>query len=188
MSFKIYKAIGYGAFFDEGTYHNLSDAVFENSVDGEVNQLIVDSLKKTPKTKFDHLFLETQEMAEKCHVDYPKTFSGCVHYAAFIDRKNAPIIIAPPLYAKSWYRWDDAIDYYHVYDTDDHIKVIDRPINPYNFWMDAKTGENIVSDYDYHGSQCMNMVPGIPLSVKLIAEKLGLDWKKLGPMAATWWS
>lgn len=192
MGFKIYKAIGYGAEFPEGTYHNLSDTVFEDSVKGEVDKLIVDyvnSQAKGTRNPFDHTFLETKTSADMCRCEYPETYSGCVLYTAFIDRKQAPIILMPPLYAKTWYRWDDAIDYYEASDTDDHIKVIDRPINPYNFWMDANTGENIISDYDYSGSQCMNnMVPGIPFSVKLIADKLGLDWKILRPMAATWWS
>ena len=200
MSFKIYKAIGYGGYFIKGFYLNTLCDQFEDGVNGEVNQLVIDNLKAST-SRYDHVFLETEEMAKKCNVKYPQTFSECVKYAAFLDRDMVkentpletslvPIIVMPPLYAKSWHRWDDSIDYYSALDIDDHYISLEKPINPYNYWMDAETGENIMNDYDhYSNSQCMNnMVPGIPFSVKLIAEKLGFDWKILRPMAATWWS
>jgi hypothetical protein len=178
MGIRIHKAVGYG-----GIHPNIVEASAywdENGIDGEVNQLIVENIPKADR--YDHLFLETAEMAEKYHWEYPKQFWECINHTEYEISDPGYTLIIPPIYIKDWHRYDDNIDYC---DSDSEnpetvIKILERPIFPYRYWMDPIT-------FELRKYEEPKLIPSIPTSVKLIAEKIGMDWKTLKPMVATWW-
>lgn len=187
MSIRIHKAVGYGG------YHPNNVALFEyldeHGVDGEVNQLIVDNLPT--KDHRDHLFLETENMAKTYEKSYPKQFLNCIHHCEYELDTHGYTLIIPPIYAEDWHRYDDSIDYFDANYNDPQtvVKILDGPIYPYSNWMDPETFEVIDTDYYYEERKYMTPtpIPSIPTSVKLIATKIGMDWKTLKPMVVTWW-
>src|ERR1019366_2995403 len=173
MGIRIHKAVGYG-----GIHPNVVEAFAywdENGIDGEVNQLIVDAIS-TVFSRYDHLFLETAEMAEKYHLEYPKQFWECIHHTEYEISDPGYTLIIPPIHIKDWHRYDDNIDYC---DSDSEnpatvIKILDRAIYPYSEWMDPITFEIIPHDV-YYGQRKYEEpkpIPSIPTSVRLISEKI----------------
>lgn len=194
MGFKIHKVLGYGVIYPnaEELFEFLDDSSTHN--DNEVDDLITEYLKThTRKTDYhDNLFLETKEMAEKYNTPYPKHVMDCIKHTEYEVSTEGHIVIIPPIWIKYWYRWDDNIDYCEA-DTEDtttKVKFLDRPIHPYSTWIDSVTFETINHE-DYYGLrryQEPKPIPGIPTSVRLIADYINLDWKTLRPMVVTWWS
>ena len=191
MGIRIHKAIGYGAIIPN--IDEIMECLDENSIDGEVNQLIVDAIAKEENNR-NNLFLETQKMADTHGWKYPKYFYECILYTEYPDRKGGHTLIVPPMYVDKWRRYDDIIDYYNadLTDCDTKIKIINKPIYPYIDYMDPVTFEHISENDEYlmryDDEIKIKPVPGIPASVRVISDKIGIDWKTLKPMAATWWS
>lgn len=185
MGNRIHKALGYGGYHENNI--KLFEHLDEHGVDGEVDQLLTSHLADNNH----ELFLETAELVEKYNGTYPKQFLECVWHCAYELDDEGPTIIIPPRHVDKWYRYDDIIDYFDADHTDPQItvKILDTPIYPYNDWMDPITLEKISTNEYHDGRRFIEPLPspGIPLSVRLIADKIGMDWKSLTPMIVTWW-
>lgn len=59
------------------------------------------------------------------------------------------VIVFTIPWQKDWYRYDDIIDYYqwHKKSIGPHVKVINRPIYPYDFYINSKTGNRVKFEY-----------------------------------------
>jgi hypothetical protein len=183
MGYRICKMIGYG-----GTHPNdasLRDALFENENAGEVNDLIKDAKGCS---------LEKQEFLAKINLSYPKYFNELVKSVGTVDEETGIWIITTPSFYIDWYRSDSTIDWCEEHPKNDfttRITELDRPIYPYTEWMNTDTGEYSKPGEDeapYDLRRPANIVPGVPVVIKIIAEHLGFDWKTLRPKLAVWWT
>jgi hypothetical protein len=194
MGIRNHKAIGYGLFY-EGV-HTLLERLDESAVKGEVDSLIREHLSTHERIRGvdDNLFLETAKMAEKYgKTEYPETFLYCIKSTVY-DEDDGYLLIIPPIYIDQWSRYDDIIDYCEIAFKEDEefvtkIQELNHPIYPYSTWVNPETFIPIPADEYYTEAKYKEPkpIPGIPTSVKLIATKIGIDWKKLKPMIATWW-
>lgn len=193
MGIRIRKIIGYGAIFPG--WREAFELLDKNSVNGEVNNLMVDNIPNA--TKYDHQFMETEQFVNKnLKQSYPKLFSDCIHYAEYTDDEGGYVVIMPPIWSTTWIRYDDVIDHYDYIgqDMETIVRILDRPIYPFNDWMDPETGERIsdvrngtILAKEYLPKVVPDIVPIVPFSVRLLADQIGMNWKDLRPMSITWW-
>lgn len=177
MSIRVHKAIGYG-----GIFSNISSVIEnldQNGVDGEIDKLIHDNLENNEK----ELFLETEHMASKLNTPYPGQFWECIKHTEYELDDPGYTIIIPPIWLDKWSRFDDVIDYYDgdFINTETVIKILDEPLYPYSDWMNPISFQIIYDEF------IKQKIPYIPLSIRLICDRVGLDWRPMRPMVATWW-
>ena len=179
MGIRIHKAIGYSAKHPDS--NSLYDTVWEKEKDGEVATLLNGILDPYIDSPQCIMYKENPEQ-----YPYPKFFHEIVHNCSSddVDPYAGPFIIVPPSHMKSWYRWDDPIDYVEETLTGepsaDRLQVLSNPLYPFSGWLRPDGSEPALDREE-------GIIPMIPTSIRLIATHLGFNWLELRPAIATWW-
>jgi hypothetical protein len=207
MGIRYHKAFGYGMRYPKTT--SLVKKLWDTSIKGEVNALIMDAYNKVPddyrpdkKTRVDlwqvNFDLETQAFAERKNKPYPDYFREVILNPASVDTRSQSLLFILPGRYERHVRVDDDLDYMDMMTSmkkdgsvpnNMRLKIKECPsgVYPYNSMMDNRTGQR-VDDSHLACHLGQEVVPEVPMVIRVLTQYIGVNYLDLRPQIVTWWS
>lgn len=223
MGIRIHKFLGYGlddvkcskGYISDERF-NLVDGYFSKDKDVEsfemsdfIKYIVGEADKEKKAEGFTMLTFDIQQLKTQ-----KWDFYDVIRHESEFGMKK--VVVFRP-FLKDWLRYDDIIDYMEAKDCKNRLKVLDRPIFPYESWIDKNTGHpyimikgkktmchDIIRDLNFgfyrddlgfknEKEARENIVPLVPEIIRKYCEYLKVFKDKstcltLKPMIYTYWS